>query len=286
MVLDCHMKGRKSFDKCLRQFIGESPTRLFRATVGHRHLAATRYHKHKNRWLKNNGTNTLLFTVRDPVARVVSAFNFHYQSLLATGKERGIPFYNCFGSVEDLAQAAGSMAAWNALSPKCRKLGEGFLKGTDKYPGKHMYAGYSYYVGAVWRSDRAVAAVRTEYLAQDMRNLEQRLGGNPKNLGEFQKEARSKSFAINTGLTPEGKHSICCWIVEELPVFENIIMLSQNFGHKEKVAYLRNSRQQCGIQAFATGNDDSDMRAFSWKSWHRDNCPQFVPVKDWFVRLF
>jgi len=286
IVLNCHMEGRKTFDECLTQTMGESPTRLFRATVGHRHLAATRYTKQATRWLKNNGTNTLLFTVRNPTARAVSAFNFHYQVLETTGKLSKTPFYNCFGSIEELAQAGGDYNVWLSLSPKCQNLARGFLKGENSFPGRHMFASFSYYVGLAWVPNRAVAAVRTEYLAQDMRNLEQKLGGDPDKLGEFQKEAKSKTFTINSGLSPEGKRSVCCWIVEEIPVFEKIVMLSENFDHKEKVSYIRNSRQDCGIDVSTHGNDDSGILTFSWKKWHQETCPPHVPLKDWFNRLF
>ena len=285
-VLMCHMEGRRMFDNCLNSIMGQSPTRLFRATMGHRHLAATRYPKNTTRWLKNNGTNTLLFTVRKPTARVVSAFNFHYQALQAHGKLSKTPFYQCFGSIEELAQATKNYGDWSALSPTCRHLGRGFIKGENPFPGKHMFASFSYYVGLVWKPNRAVAAVRTEYLAQDVRNLEKALGGNPDNLGEFQKEAKSKTFAISSGLSPEGKRLVCCWIVEEIPVFEKIVMLSQNFDQEEKLAYIQNSRQECGINVSATGDDNLGILDFSWKKWHQRNCPQYIPRKDWFNRLF
>lgn len=290
--MDCHLKGGTPFDDCLSEYLGKSPTRLFRATVGHRHLAASRYTEHKNRWLRNNGTNTLLFTVRDPVARVVSAYNFHYQSFAVVpggvaGQGRANAFFGCFKSIEELAQAGASKTNMNALSPKCRKLGKGFLKGTDSHPGKHTFAGFAYYVGGVWVPGRPVASVRTEFLEQDMRDLEQRLGGNPDDLGKFRREKTSKNFARTTGLTPEGKHSVCCWIVEEMPVFEKIIMLSQNLDSDEKTAYIRKSRRECGVGGSAAGSsDDSVLMAFSWKNWHRENCPQFIPLKDWFDKLF
>ena len=284
-VLKCHVQGHRTYDECFKLIIGGSPTRLFRATMGHRHLSATRYPIHTTRWLKNNVT-MLLFTVRYPTARVVSAFNFHYQALEVTGKLHQTSFYKCFGSVEELAQAGGDYNVWISLKPTCQGQARGFLKGTTSFPGKHMHASFSYYAGQVWRPNRAVAAVRTEYLAQDVRNLEQRLGGNPDDLGEFQKEAKSKNFTLNGGLSPMGKRSVCCWIVEEISVFEKIIMLSENFDHNEKVSYIRNSRQDCGIDLSTNDHDDSNILAFSWKKWHQDTCPSYVPLKPWFERLF
>ena len=273
--INCQLKDNgKTFDECLGGPRGQGPTQLWRTTVGHRHLAGSRYSVSQQRFLKKNGTNLLLFTVRDPVARVVSAYNFHHRTMLVTGDNRGKKFYDCFNSIETLAQATASIKLWENLSPKCQRQGYGFLKGINLYPGKHMVADYKYYVIQVWKANKAVAVVRTEHMAQDMANLEAKLGGDPANLGEFQKEARYQSISRNTGLSPDGKHLVCCMIVDEMPFFEHIVMLSVNLEHDEKLAYVRQSRKNCGVNTIDDKNED--LEAFSWDDWYRQSCPNIT----------
>ena len=273
--LACHMDNAKSFDDCLGA-LGRGPSQLWRLTVGHRHLAGSRYTKPQHRYLRNEGTNLLLWTVRDPIARVVSAFNFHHYTTVVAGKTRGKKFFDCFDSIEHLAQASATTASWGNLTAGCRKQGYGFLKGTDREPGRHMFANYKYYVAEAWRPGKAIAVVRKEHLEHDTRELERRLGGDPATLGSFEGQIKSENYTRNTGLTSEGKRLICCAIVEDMSYFEQLVMLAVNLEDDERVAYLRKSRQECGI-AVGENDNDLDITSFSWDKWHKASCPQITP---------
>ena len=274
--INCHLKDNgKSFDDCLGP-LGRGPTQLWRLTVGHRHLAGIKYNKPQQRYLRNNGTNLLLWTVRDPVARVISAYNHHRNIMLLTDNPKGKKFFGCFENIEALAQAT-TPTAWANLTEDCRQQGYRFLKGTHWEPGRHMLANYRYYVTEAWRPGKAIAVLRTENLEQDTKDLERRLGGDPANLGEFGNDVKRKIIPSNSSITPEGKHLICCAIVEEMPFFEKIILLSINLEHHEKIVYLRASRQECGISVDDNQDgDESDIAIFSWEKWHGEFCPNIT----------
>ena len=118
-VLKCHIKGHKTYDECFKSTMGGSPTRLFRATVGHRHLSATRYPIHTARWLKNNAT-ILLFTVRYPTARVVSPLIFITRRLRSLGSCTKLLFTNALVLLRNWRKLEGITTSGYPLHPHAK----------------------------------------------------------------------------------------------------------------------------------------------------------------------
>lgn len=222
------------------------------------------------RWLKQN-TNMLLFTVRLPTARVVSAFNFHYSALIATNSTNGMVFYECFEDVESLAVSFSDQAHWNNLSPLCRKQGEGFLRGKIFRPGRHMFWNYQAYINNVWKPGKIIGTLRVEHKEEDLRALEARLGGSPKDVVEDKKREDHASYRKQGGLSASGKVSICCMIFDEMAYFSKLVLLSVNVEHEDKLQYLRQNMDDCAI------DPDADVEHFNWRVWYEEHCPKIPP---------
>ena len=95
--------GGGDTSSCYRHPPGAS--QLTRLTLGFFHMQGVAIAKEGRKWLLDN-TNVFLFTVRDPIARLISAYNYHRHEY-STGSARKFPrlakFYTqCFPGSFDL----------------------------------------------------------------------------------------------------------------------------------------------------------------------------------------
>ena len=254
-------------------------TEIQRRTLERYHVGAPGQQKEEKAWLKEN-TNLALFTVRFPTARAVSAFNFHFQSMLTKKANKGVKseFYSCFDTVEELALAFSAVDHWKNLTDTCRRTGLGFLRGEIYNPGKHMFFNYRRYVGFVWKPNKAIAVLRLEHQEKDTLALEARLGGSPEKVGGFEKSSVSGTFARQSGLSPMGKVSVCCMIYDEISIFSKLVLLSVNLEHDDKIQYLRRNMDECGIDPHV------DVEHFSWRRWYEEKCPR-IPYPGGFTAI-
>ena len=251
-----------------------------RQILGHIHVHSPRYTRRDKEWLRNN-TNLLLVTVRDPIDRIKSAFNYHHnnffqrkKNIRSEGTSRlGLTiFVDCFKKVEDLARA---VTTTSGTSNHCREIALALLEGRARYdPLPHFSCNYGYYLNRV-QSDqpKAVAVLRTENQWEDLGRLESLLGGNPSRYLEPEKQVKythgSESFQLQSGISPEGAKALCCVLHGDIQVYHGLITSAVNLKGSEKDETLRSLLVHCGVNETLS---NAQVWEWRWKSWHDESC--------------
>lgn len=167
-------------------------------------------------WLVNHA-NVLLFTVRDPIDRITSAFNYaRYMIFEFTGAAKGkkyapaaLAFYNvCFRDMTECATALDPRNITTSTQQQqqhpCREMALPILQGQTQVPDlDHFYYNYAHYVNRVFPASAgksllttafaggtnpqqppkptsdapAVVVIRTEQMWEDTARLETWAGG-------------------------------------------------------------------------------------------------------------
>jgi len=134
-------------------------------------------------WLRN--MDAVVVSLRDPVARLVSAFNWRHldggghvlrpESTLALEQQ----LYSCYPHVEDFAQAVIHNATLHPRS-HCARVMENALHPPEELPKHHLSMGLDFYIGDLLRSGELakipIYALRSENLAADLVSMSTSLG--------------------------------------------------------------------------------------------------------------
>lgn len=251
-------------------------------------VLSPRYTPVQQRWLRKY-TNLLLVTIRDPIDRIVSAFNFHRFSYFkdAPHHHGAIPkwqeaqqlrsnntsstlgstiFLDCFATVEELAK--GLQANTNndpatsstpTTSPHCQHIARDLVQGKlDPAPCAHFYYNYQFYAKLSWTDkSKPVAVIRTESLWNDTARIESLLGGDPQTFWQLEEKQvkhthGSESFGMTTTLSTAGIRAMCCALWQELQVYHDLVVAATNLKATEKVDTLQRILHHCGIRMFTT----------------------------------
>jgi len=145
--------------------------------------------KDEKEWLLQN-SNTFLYTIREPIARIISAYNYHREeyNTMDNYKLKYKRFVDCFPlGINDTVNILRTRIPHNNTEKQCRILGENVLKGKTFGGGPHFKLNYNFYNDYTIKKyiNHSVAVIRTEYMWDDIINLEQALGGSGdfKNVG-------------------------------------------------------------------------------------------------------
>ncbi len=247
-------------------------------------------------YIRSENITSLLFTIRNPISRVVSAFNMEHTSNTdmehlrkSRWRENGMKlkhiFYNqCFPTVEDLAWTL--VRKRNAtfvnedentnITHDCYDLGLKAIqgKGSEMQGGHHLRYNYQFYKNQVQHPypQMEVFVIRTETLWNDTDKLNHALGGN---LGDITDEIRRHQFTfeseakiVKSGLSIEGKRYICCHLLQENEVFETILKDAVNLSEKEKIEYAKGLYDDCGVsECDLDTTTNHKFIPFQWKEW-------------------
>jgi Sulfotransferase family len=246
---------------------------------------------------------TFMYTVRNPITRMISAFNYlHpnntksvYARFMTPNKE--IFYRSCFPQVQDLFQAVDSIyhpknfdqtIDYDMNEPPtdtqsyayCQYLAMAVLQAKTQALFKinvHLFYNYHYYwqyTGQMF-PEKEILALRTEHMWQDIIDLDVATGGS----GKFVTKgyiARSNPVAKTkrTKATREYQ-SMCCVLWGELDLFQKIIYRAINLTPQQKLESLQDVWHTCGIESedqekYQVGT--SGLR-LSWYEWQNAKCP-------------
>ncbi len=236
--LDCHM-GLSNTSCYVPQ---PKHSQIERQTYGHYHLWNPTFTDEQRAWLRNQ-TNLLLFTVRDPVDRIVSAFRYHHNEMFSKDGKTILPQYRkrekmyneCFPNVQALSDALSTRTR-NDLST-CETMARQLVRGelAIEY-GSHFHYNYQNYVNRVWSDRRKhVAVLRTEFLWKDVDRLEQLLGGSNETFASQvasnpKFSHGSERFTLHNGVSTTGARALCCHLISELEVYQELIQSAVNYS--------------------------------------------------------
>ena len=252
---------------------------LGKHVLAEKHVFSALFKKEQMEWVLDN-VNTFLITTRNPVARIVSAFNYHRHNTIKqinhTRNERqrrpDLKFYlDCFPNVDAVANSL--IASRNKTMPDaCVDLAKAILQGKSPCL-PHFRFNYHYYVNFTMdqKPDAAVVVVRTEHLWNDSRSLDFALGGDGK-FAERHVSHGSEEYQVRSGITTlQGKIGICCEIAADIAEYQRIILAAFNLDHEDKIQTLNGAFEECGIQY----SRDPVKHPFSWVRWQRVTCDAF-----------
>ena len=296
-------------EKCSRQ---TKPKKLRRQTpalskhiLSHKHLFSALFTKEEMDWILAR-VNTFLITTRNPVDRIVSAFNYHRNELLQLQQKNPMKkrFYSeCFRDVKDMANqlaveynlsqqiivttgdqqrtfnassAMTSKKASTAQQPTCVQLAQAIL-GDDGEWGHFAY-NYHYYKEVTMdkRPDVPVLVIRTEKLWQDATQLELALGGDPNRFSAANQTMShgSEGYEVTAKLsTAVEKQAICCAIYNDVQAYQSIIMAALNLNDDEKLDMMRLVWKDCGVDV-NDGEEEELLLSETnfWEHWFNVAC--------------
>ncbi|CAJ1946436.1 unnamed protein product [Cylindrotheca closterium] len=262
------------------------PSQLSQHMVSHLHLAGFRFNRTHREWILNH-TDTFLYTVRDPVHRLVSAYNFHRYNFRNTTKASRKLFYEeCFpNGMEDLARQL--LLSGKKDDATCQSMGILALQGGGKSrksgSGNHFEYNYGYYASRTIakKPNHSVAVIRTEYMWDDIYALEKELGGTGSDAFSTQAGTKvshgSEKWVVGeqysaSSLSPENLHFLCCILYKELEVYQRLILLAANLNQIQKRDTMAFTLTRCQIDYAG----DPVSQPFPWFDYHKTTCRPII----------
>jgi len=275
------MEYGASDKKCLKAKGNE--TMLSKQTLGRFHTTpknSEMFSDKQKEWLLDN-TSIFLYSVRNPIKRIISAYNYHRNKM--TRKPTKEHFYEqCFLSVDQLAETLRQTGS-DDETKKCRKYGVRLLMGT--YPGKkkyeydlgHIKCGYRCYFkdSLDKRPNHTVAVVRTEYLWEDMVHLDRLVGGDGYWSHNYQESHThgSDTRTYSSDLNPEQSRFLCCVLYDDMDAYQTLIIKAANLNDNQKRESLMDVMDSCQIDISGT---DVLETPFPWHSFYNSTCKSSV----------
>ena len=264
--LDCRMEKRSTGaadDDCRRTNPGRNST-LSRRIIGLYHVGSPLFTRKEKEWLLDN-TDTFLYTIRDPLDRARSAFEYH-KNLIEMNLDDHNKFYvDCFpGQFDDVVEAMRGAGS----DEKCKGYADHALGGGGlAIAGNHFYYNYQWYrrFSLGGHPSHTVMVIRTEHLWDDMIRLDKRLGGDGNFAWQGAKETHgSESYApSSTSIAPENAAYLCCLMYGEIEVYQELILKAVNLNDEEKREDLVKVMRHCQMDV-----SDGDVDLASPFSWH------------------
>mmetsp|Transcript_34270 Transcript_34270/g.82887 ORF Transcript_34270/g.82887 Transcript_34270/m.82887 type:complete len:391 (+) Transcript_34270:98-1270(+) len=258
-MLPCRMNKTRygeDDDDCRVPMPGESE--VFRHILSYFHIANQDHTEEENRWLLNS-SNTFLYSVRDPIDRLVSAYNYHKH--IDVGSIRHRNFYiECFPHGMNSLMDTKRYKGHNESIKKCKAkdLGAG---------GTHFSLNYQYYMEYTLRSrpNHSVAVIRMESMWDDVMRLDLALGGTGEIRGTGTKLTHgSERHDYNANLTLPNQIYLCCLLQSEMEAYQRLVLKAFNLNYFQKNKTLSALLAKCNINAVG----DLVRDPFSWRKWY------------------
>lgn len=256
--------------------------------------------------MRTNNITTFLWTIRNPVARAISAFymehpnNTRTRHVAAARNRRRreyrtrirSDFYDrCFPTAEDLALVLARKKSKTIVTVaggenyhsnetkgvNCFDLGGDALRGRGvELLNTHFFHNYKRYAAQTVDeySNKEVLVIRTELLWDDTKRLNTLLlesdMNRPRNEHALA-EGRNHTYGsernpVKSGLSDEGKLSFCCFLSDELQIFQDLTWRATNLNQAEKRRYLDNVYDDCNVKK------EERVMTFSWSNWRGSSC--------------
>ena len=246
-------------------------SQLERLTLGFYHMWGFGLDGVERKWLLSN-TNIFLFTVREPIDRLISAYNFHRQLFREGNTDNEYPMFyeECFpNGMDDTVD----VLRHGTIAEACSKLGVEVLTGRKFHGGgRHFRFNYDHYkrktidVGP----NHAVAVIRTERLWEDVIHLDRILGGT----GDFGRRnglkhshgSENYTAPHSADLSVPNTIFLCCLIYKDMEAYQHLILKAANLDDAQKRETLSHLLQRCQINS---SENDPVNHPFQWRAFRQ-----------------
>lgn len=208
---------------------------------------------HKNLYDCNDDSAYYLFSVRDPIARALSAFNYDRPDETSSKRDldRLGPFYlGCpFYHFDDLVK--NGLTKHGQASNRCKRIAKNSLKGTlPHHMGpSHFEYNYQYYYEAL-PQDKNILVIRNEHIEVDWNSAEVLLESSTNTNVSFAR-ANVNTWIDQSDLyiSPESITTLCQVLCNEIQVYKKILRSAQNINEEEIHRSLIELMEKCPIEA-------------------------------------
>lgn len=277
-ALVCRMSEKeKSYNSCYQPLPGE--TKVGSLTMGRVHMTGEIYTPEEKTWMHNQA-DLFVFSVRDPIKRITSAFNYHRIAFSSTHFQK--QFYKrCFpDGLDAMVDFVVNYNGTDKAKLACRAGGLAGLKGRSmKKMGVHFMWGYKRYWDVLAMDnhpERTIAVVRTEYLWEDMTKLDIAVGGTGEdflNKGHAVKHVSHKKYS--TELSPTNTRYLCCILHADIDAYQTLILKAANLDSSQKRESLNALYSHCDVE---TSGDVLD-EPFSWFAFYDNTCKKLLKLR-------
>lgn len=227
---------------------------------------------------------TLLYVIRNPVDRMISAYKFsHPDNCITYDQVRKMnitndiwgchmPMYakqwyhECAPTLEQFAKSPFDASSSTSY---CRHSIRGMVSGGNERYRKqstHAYFNYAHYRNVTIQrfesrldtdtvDKKEIFVLRTEHLWQDASTLDIQLNGTGKYNTTASRNVThgSETYHKHTStLSKVGYERICCMLIDEINVFEDILYRGENLSMKDKIDTIRDVERKCGILKYTS----------------------------------
>lgn len=258
----------------------EDETKLGSLVIGRSHVTGEKYSKKERKWMLSHA-DLFIFSVRDPIARIVSAYNYHKADRWARASQR--KFYKkCFNSgLDKMVDIIVNYDGDEESILSCKQQGLSALEGHKKHRmGPHFTWGYARYWDAIsmdQHPNRTIAVIRTEQLWEDMSNLDVAVGGSGHDFLQEGKAVKHVSHEkYKTELSPINTKYLCCIMHRDIDTYQTLILRAANLEDTQKRETLDALYSHCDVGS--TGDVLADP--FSWYSFYETTCAELLKTAD------
>lgn len=211
---------------------------------GHMHIGSSFFSSDEQDFLMSH-TDTFLFSIRNPIDRVISAFYYHQNQKIK------YPLFECFQSMNELIE---SLTGKKLSNDECSQLARRVLQGNTTAGGMHFAYNYQYYEDETVKKkpNHYVAVIRAEHLWQDAKDLDIMLGGTGVLDGNGKRYTHysTSTEKVSTGkaeINSQDFSTLCCVLAKEMACYTRLLSRAVNLKPSQKRASLRQVQDQCGI---------------------------------------
>ena len=214
--------------------------------------AATLHAFHKNVYDCPRATNFYLFVVRDPLARLRSAFVYgrevEHPKRGSHGRHTDKIYADCpFLSLDELAAFGLAADSDRAASAECRRRARDMLRGTELFM-EHAYYNYQFYLETI-PPGSDLLVVRTEHMEEDWNAIERGLGGTPGRNLTFPHDNSRKKRARDLILGAEERLLLCHELCVEIQYYKLLLRQARNVDRTQYATSLAELRATCPDEA-------------------------------------
>ena len=215
-------------------------------TAFNRHVKCVQHGFVRNQtWLEKS--SSVLFYLRNPVSRFISAYNFAMNNgKLNDSYVLRHLYQECFPSLHNLTSI---MNATDHVSHhrKCHHRGKFLFEGRIQSVA-HTHYNLKHYYKSMLHSQisKEILVIRTEHLWDDIVSLDVLLGGDGlfEHYGTHETHVANEKKIMKESLddfTKSEKVTFCCWLHSEYEVYLDIMSLAVNLDDQQKYEALKDS---------------------------------------------